>query len=58
MFDNGILIIADEFHKASFHVVFVPTFQKDVDHMVIIWNVHMVHKIIKNERFIPFHVPT
>jgi hypothetical protein len=28
MFDNGTLIIVDEFHKASLHVVFVPTFQK------------------------------
>jgi hypothetical protein len=57
MFDNGTLIIVDEFHKASLHVVFVPTFQKDVDHMVITWNVHTIHKITKNGRFIPFHVP-
>jgi len=26
--------------------------------MVITWNIHMVHKITKNGRFIPFHVPT
>ncbi len=58
MFDSGTLIIIDEFHNASLHVVFVPTFQKDVNHMVITWNVHMVHKITKNGRFIPFHVPT
>jgi hypothetical protein len=56
MFENGTLIIVDGFQKTSFHVVFVPTIQKYVDHMVITWNVHMVHKITKNGRFIPFHV--
>jgi hypothetical protein len=56
MSNNEILIIANEFHKASFHVVFIPTFQRDVNQMVITWNVHMVGKIIKNGRFIPSHV--
>jgi hypothetical protein len=31
MFDNGTLITIIEFQKAFLHVVFVPTFQKDVD---------------------------
>jgi hypothetical protein len=58
MSNNGTLIIANEFRKASFHVVFILAFQKDVDQIVATWNVHNVHKIIKNRRFIPSHVPT
>jgi hypothetical protein len=58
MFDNGTLIITNEFHKASVHVVFVPTFQRDMDHMVITWNVHRACKITKSGSFIPYHVPT
>jgi len=53
MFDNKTLIIVEEFHKAFLHDVFIPAFQKDVDQMVITWNVHMVHKITNNGRFIP-----
>ncbi len=56
MFDNGILIIVDEFHKAFLHAIFILVFQRDVDQMVIIWNVHKVPKIIENGRFIPSHV--
>jgi hypothetical protein len=56
MFDNMTLIIADEFHKVFFHYVFIPTFQRDLDQMVITWNVHRVHKIIENGRFIPSYV--
>jgi hypothetical protein len=58
MSNNGTLIIANEFHKASLHVVFIPAFQRDVDQIVVTWNVHNVHKIIENRRFIPSHVPT
>jgi hypothetical protein len=53
---DGTLIIIDEFHKGSLHVVFILAFQRYVDHVVIIWNVHMVYKIIENGRFILFCV--
>jgi len=53
---NGNLIIFDEFYKASLHVVFILPFQRDVDQMVITWNVHRVRKIIENGRFILFHM--
>jgi hypothetical protein len=56
MYDNKTLIIVDEFHKAFLHDVFIPTFQRDVDQMVTTWNVHKVHKITKNGRFIPSYV--
>jgi hypothetical protein len=56
MFDNQTLIIDDEFHKAFLHDVFIPTFQRDVDQMVTIWNVHRVQTIIENGRFIPFYL--
>jgi hypothetical protein len=57
MSDNGILIIVNEFHKASFHDVFIPTFQRDVDQMVATWNVHKVCKVvIENGRFIPSYI--
>jgi len=58
MSNNGNLIIVDEFHKAFFHAIFIPAFQRDVDQMVVTWNVHSVCKITKNGRFIPFHVLT
>jgi hypothetical protein len=50
------LIIVDEFHKASLHAVFILAFQRDVDQMVITWNLHRVRKITENGRFILFHV--
>jgi hypothetical protein len=57
MSNNETLIIANEFHKAYLHLVFILAFQRDVDQMVITWNVQVVYKIIKNGRFIPSHVP-
>ncbi len=56
MSDNGTLIIVDEFHKASSMLYFILAFQRDVDQMVVTWNVHKVYKITKNGRFIPSHV--
>jgi hypothetical protein len=58
MFDNRSLTIANEFHNASFHVVFTQTFQRHVYQMVITWNIHNVYKIMKIKRFVPSHVPT
>jgi hypothetical protein len=58
MSDNGTLIIVDEFHKPSLHVVLIPTFQRDVNQMIVTWNVHKVRKITKDGRFIPSHVLT
>jgi hypothetical protein len=45
MSNNEILIIADVSHKAFLHAIFIPTFQRDVEQMVIAWNVHKVCKI-------------
>jgi len=56
MSDNRTLIIVDEFHKASLHAIFIAIFQRDVNQMVITWNVDRVCKITKNGRFIPSHV--
>jgi hypothetical protein len=56
MSDNRTLIIADEFHKAFLHDVFILTFQRDVDQMVTTWNVHRVNKITENGSFIPSYV--
>jgi hypothetical protein len=36
MSDNRTLIIANEFHKAFFHDVFMSAFQRDVDQMVTV----------------------
>jgi hypothetical protein len=58
MFDNKRLIIVDEFPKASFHVVFIQTFQRHVYQMVVTWNIHNVYKIMKIKRFVLSHVPT
>jgi hypothetical protein len=49
MFENGTLIIVDEFHKAFFHDVFIPTFQRDVDQMVATWNTWFTKFIQKME---------
>jgi hypothetical protein len=56
MFDNRTLIITNEFHMDFLHDVFISTFQRDVDQMVTTWNVHRVHKITENGRFIPSYV--
>ncbi len=39
MFNNGTLIIVNEFHKAFIYVVFILEFERDVDQMVATWNV-------------------
>jgi len=57
MSNNGTLIIANEFHKAFIYVAFILEYQRNVDQMVVTWSVFKVYKIIKNGRFIPFHVP-
>ncbi len=54
MSNNGTLIIANEFHKAFFHAIFIPTFQRDEDQIVVTWNVARVCKITISESLFHF----